>query len=172
MRIRFLLVACMLLSASLVARADSYTTFDLNSSYPFLFGGAGTIDGTLTLDTTTDLFSSADLTVSGFPFYQDGTLSNIGLQGELFTEYGVNIFSTGTPFGDLNLFLPITSLVGYDGSSIAFPTNVTFATIPNLYFAGSGTLEPASVTPEPASLLLLATGLLGFAVLWRRRFAV
>ncbi len=33
MRIRSLLIAGVLVSASLVARADSFTTFDLNSSY-------------------------------------------------------------------------------------------------------------------------------------------
>jgi hypothetical protein len=168
MRIRHLLVTGALLSASLIARADSYTTFDLNSSY--IFGG--TIDGTLTLDTTTDLFTSADLTVAGFVGYQDGTLANVGLQGEGIGEYGVNVFSSGSPFADLNLFLPELTLAGYDGSPIVFPTNVSFLTFPNLYFAGTGTLEPAtSVTPEPGSLLLLATGLLGLAVLWRRQFA-
>jgi hypothetical protein len=167
MRIRHLLVAGALLSVSLIARADNYTTFDLNSSY--IFGG--TIDGTLTLDTTTDLFSSADLTVAGFVGYQDGTLTNVGLQGEGIGEYGVNIFSSGSPFADLNLFLPTFTLAGYDGSPVVFPTNVTFLTFPNLYLAGTGTLEPASVTPEPGGLLLLATGLLGLAGLMWRRFA-
>jgi hypothetical protein len=167
MRIRSLLIAGVLVSASLAARADSYSTFDLNSSY--IFGG--TIDGTLTLDTTTDLFTSADLTVAGFLPYQNGTLDQVGGQTPSFLGYYVNVFSNGSPYGDLNLFLQTGSLAGYNGSPISFPTNVTFLSFPNLYFAGSGTLEPAP-TPEPGSLLLLATGLLGLAGLaWRKAVA-
>ena len=81
MRIRSLLIAGVLVSASLAARADSFTTFELNSSYDF----GQTIDGTLTLDTTTDRFSSADLTFAGFPLppSQSATLTNIGSQGQL-----------------------------------------------------------------------------------------
>jgi hypothetical protein len=167
MRIRSLLIAGVLVSASLAARADSYSTFDLNSSY--ILGG--TIDGTLTLDTTTNMFTSADLTVAGFVPWQDGTLDQVGLQGPSFFGYGVNVYSNGWPLGDVNLFLGTGSLVGYDGSPIVFPTNVTFLTFPNLYFAGSGTLEPAP-TPEPGSLLLLATGLVGLAgFAWRKAVA-
>lgn len=168
MRIRSLLIAGVLVSASLAARADSYTTFDLNSSYFF----GGTIDGTLTLDTTTDLFSSADLTVSGFPSYQNGTLNQVGLQSPSFLGYDLNVYSNGSPYGDVDLFLQTITLAGYDGSSISFPTNVQFGSFPSLYFAGSGTLEPTSVTPEPGSLMLLGTGLLGFAEVVRRRLAV
>jgi hypothetical protein len=167
MRLRSLLIAGVLVSASLAARADNYSTFDLNSSY--IFGG--TIDGTLTLDTSTNLFTSADLTVAGFPPYQDGTLTEVGVQSPSFLGYYVDVFSNGSPFADLNLFLQTGTLVGYDGSPISFPTNVTFLSFPNLYFAGSGTLEPAP-TPEPGSLLLLATGLMGLAGLaWRKAVA-
>jgi PEP-CTERM motif len=168
MRLRSLLIAGVLVSASLAARADNYSTFDLNSSY--ILGG--TIDGTLTLDTTTNMFTGADLTVAGFLPYQDGTLDQVGLQSPTLFGYGVNVFSTGSPFADVNLFLATITLAGYDGSPVVFPTNVTFLSFPSLYFAGSGTLEPASVTPEPNSLLLLATGLLGFAGLaWRKAVA-
>lgn len=170
MRIRSLLIAGVLVSASLVARADSFTTFDLNSSYI----GGGTIDGTLTLDTTTDEFSSADLTVAGFPSYQDGTLSVVGAQGPGFLGYNVDVASVGSPHADASLYLQVDSLAGYEGGDLVFPTSVSFASFPDFYFEGSGTLEPVSgvsVTPEPASLILLSTGLLGFAGVLRRRFA-
>jgi PEP-CTERM motif len=177
MKIRSLLVAGVLVSASLAARADSFTTFDLNSSYAL----GETIDGTLTLDTTTDRFSAADLTFSGFPLPESVALTHIGPQGvQEGSEYGVSIFSSGSPFVDLNLFLPTQTLAGYDGSRVVFPTDVTFSEN-GFGITGSGTLEPAtgttgttgtSVTPEPGSLLLLATGLLGFAGLaWRRAVA-
>jgi hypothetical protein len=171
MRIRHLLIAGALLSASLIARADTFTTYTLNSSF---FGG-GTIDGTLTLDTTTDLFTGANLTAAGFvPSFNDGTLSSIGTQGSL-GLYNVNIFSFFDPSADLDLVLPVSSLVGFDGSPILDFSNVTFDFLGNTYFACSGSLEPSggntSVTPEPASLLLLATGLMGLAGLMWRRFA-
>jgi hypothetical protein len=173
MRIRHLLIAGALLSASLIARADTFTTFTLNSSF---FGG-GTIDGTLTLDTTTDLFTGADLTASGFfPGFNDGTLSNVGLQGSFGSIYNVSIFSFLDPSADLNLFLPVSTLAGFDGSPILDLSNVTFDFLGNTYFACSGNLEPGggnntSVTPEPGSLLLLATGLMGMAGLMWRKFA-
>lgn len=169
MRIRSLLIAGVLATASLAARADSFTTYNLNSSY--IFGG--TIDGTLTLDTTTNLFTSAYLTIAGFVGYQNGTISDVSSQGASLGKYDVTVISNGSPYADLNLFLPTSTLAGYSGSAVVFPTDVLFATFPNIYFSGSGTLEPASgtsVTPEPGSLMLLGTGLLGFAGVIRRKF--
>ncbi len=80
----------------------------------------------------------------------------------------------GYPYADLALYLGTSTLAGYDGSPVAIPTDVMFANYPNVYVEASGTLEPVagvSVTPEPASLLLLATGLLGCAAMWRKRLA-
>jgi PEP-CTERM motif len=170
MRLRSIFVTAALLSASLIARADSFTTFDLTSTYL----GGGTIDGTLTFDTTTDTFTQVDLTTSGFPSRDDGTLTNIDGQGD-YVSYAVVIEGVQ---GDIFLFLPTDTAAGYTGSSICTNSFVTgcgdptqFVTGTGTYEASSGSLTEVATTPEPASLLLLATGLFGFAWMGRRGFA-
>jgi hypothetical protein len=172
MRLRFLLTAAALLFTSPIARADNYTTFTLTSSY--LDGG--TIDGTIVLDTTTDAFSSVDLTAAGFSSSTpDGAITSIDSQGTADGEY--YLFASGPNV--LQLELPVTTLAGYGGSVIctlslppACPADPSFYSF--LDFATSGTLEPMAVTaatPEPSSIFLLGSGLLGIAGFVRRRVA-
>jgi hypothetical protein len=173
MRIRNLLAVGALLSVGLALPCaaqsgcdDCTITFALNS----VDSGSGTIDGTLTLDTATGLFSAADLTISDFPDpREDGALTVLGQQGVQDGEYFVNVLPAGSSFDELRLFLPTATLNGFDGSSVTDLSDVIVggtSVIPV-----SGTLE-TSVTPEPGSLLLLATGLMGLAGLMWRRFAV
>jgi hypothetical protein len=191
MRLRSLLAAAALLSTSLFARADSFTTFDLTSTFIGYNGqaGGGTISGTLTLDNTLGDFTGADLTASGFsnPIYNTA-LDNIDFGGgPYFGSVGLFPFSnTGIT---LNLYLMASTLTGYTGSGICSLTSspacgiyaLTSYTPPSSYVpppgtgqvllvASSGTLEPETPapTPEPSSVLLLATGLLGIAILSSR----
>jgi hypothetical protein len=176
MRLRSVLAVAALVSASLVARADTYTVFNLNSS--FNHSGSETVSGTLTLDDTTDLFSSADLVASGFGFPPD-TLSTITSQGP--TGHPpveeVTVYDGGLTA--LDLYLPVATLAGYDGGPICSfdtsgchfdDTDYQVFLFGNFALAGSLTPETnIAPAPEPSSLLLIGTGLLGMAGVMRRK---
>ena len=173
MRIRNLFAVGALLSVGLALPCaaqsgcdDCAATFALNAS----FVDGGTIDGTLTLDTVTDLFSGADLNASGFPHLSNFTITEIAQQGQSGGGEFVNIISADSLNAELQLALPATTLAGFDGS----PAVSSALFIESTAVHGSGSLEPmsgTSVTPEPGGLLLLATGLMGLAGLMWRRFA-
>jgi len=139
--------------------------------------GGGTIDGTLDLNPAVDLFTSADLTLSGFPSGDDGTLLSIAGQGAdghgLYELILDGVVGTGE-MATFDLYLPVGSLAGYGGSQVSLQSSVKFVDqqtgADSVYGLKSGTLDTTvSATPEPGSLLLLATGLLGLAGLsWRR----
>lgn len=181
MRLRSIFVAAALLSVGLVIPCaaqrgceDCTTTFTLNST----FSGGGTIDGTLTFDIATNTFTQGDLIASGFPPADDGVL----LDGPLTALDGQG--NSGSYQVDLEadegaflLFLPTGTVAGYTGSTICTNSTVTncgdptmFEADSGVYEATSGSLTEVAPTPEPASLLLLGTGLLGFAWMGRRRF--
>jgi hypothetical protein len=177
MRIQPFLAAA-ILATSLIAHADTLSTFDLNATTV----SGGSASGTIILDATTGLFTSADITVM--------------TQGSQFLFNGVPIpnqvssFATVTFVKDsLNnafyLSLPVSSLIGYTGgklcsallycgnSMVTFPSeffaNMTGPLSSDFVEAGALTLASSAPTPEPSSIALLATGLLGAAHLTRRR---
>lgn len=186
MRKTSLLVAAALLMATIAARAD-VMTYDFNATFgPTPTNGTGTV----TINTTTGSVTSIDATISpmagnSFSFDSSASLSQSVLtepNGDMY--YAVSI-SEGED--SLELLFPETSLVGFSGGVLCAASynncpNQADGSADSGYGTGSGfgvaltadlsTSAPVnpSVTPEPSSIALLGTGLLGVAGLMRKRF--
>lgn len=177
----FSVLSAALLSFSLAARADTFETLDLNATLT----NGGTVTGTVTLDLNADLSrmspalfeSSANLTYtfngassvfsgdnrvfSGTPNETGVTFFNAG-GDQLNLDWETSLFASFA--GSIGNFCTIASPCDGIASSLYLPSSRTEIEI------ASATVAPAA-TPEPSSLALLGTGVLGFAGVLRKRFA-
>lgn len=190
MRLRSSIGAACLLACSFVAKADTFLftatgtgltvtatltgTADPNVAGAFdLTGGSGTWNGiaiTLYLPSATSgTFQTANFTSPPFTYdtsYEyDDVVYTSGNGGLAFDGYGL-LFSAAddhfNPYaqGPDYVYSDDETLYGYDAPLYT-------VTLTDL---GPST-PPSSVTPEPSSIALLGTGLLGMAGVMKRRFA-
>ncbi len=168
MRVSLLLVACTLLLGP-SAHADTIQSFNFNSD----MNGGYTAQGTISVDENAGQIVDSDFTLS-----QNGAVLATFMQPDYSQPFDGSYnaeFLDSTSSYTYELFLPNASLVGYQGGSICttnalcegYPTEV-FLPDDGLVEASDGTLAQ---TPEPGSLLLLGTGLLGGILVVRRQAA-
>lgn len=190
MRCAYLIVIAMLGFGAALARADVYTTFDVSAGFESYDSVSphvdGSLSGTVVIDETLGTFVAADLMVVT-PVGID-TLSQLGGGEEIgdVLNGAYNEFVEGSLGSDLELTLSTPTLVGYaggaicgtslencpftDGSGGILVAGLVFSDV-GVYSANAytGELTPIMATPEPGSVALLGTGVLGFVQLVRRR---
>ena len=142
----------------------------------------GSFGGTVSFNPTTGVFTGADFdAVEGSTAYSFEASPTIQYSPEQGVYLGKFLDGVGDIF---YLGLPGTNLIGYAGGLVCSQLNVCHGTQET--FAGEFAIDSTSyaiqsglamltleVTPEPRSLLLMATGLLCVtAGVWRRRMAV
>jgi hypothetical protein len=179
MRLRSLLTTLAFLAAStLYAKAD--TVFDVTGYMPTY----GTVSGTVTINTVTGAVDDADIFLGVIEFNQNLYNYSYFNEGFWFTQITVDQNTPSPVPPEFDTELPIESLIGFTGGQLCStdypgpggPSSDCGSIVIEkgglvVGVLEYGALEPAtpSSVPEPSTLALFATGLLGLAGASRRK---
>jgi len=159
-----LVLAAVLVGPGLIA-ASADTIFNFNGT----FQDGSALGGTMTVNTATGAIDGINLTVGSntFTFIQAPTPELIG--GSLFIQLTA---TSAFNFPILDIFIPVTSLVGYNGGQLCISPTAGDCSNPTQWGANGTasylTQGSSSAVPEPSSLILLTGGLIGLGLLGRK----
>lgn len=158
-----------LLCSTLFARGDTIQVFNFQSD---LTGGY-TAQGLVNVDTTDGQIVSSDFTLSQGGVL-DATFTTPDQTYQASDAYLAE-FQDSTDGYTYELLLPNSTLISYTGGNVCTVTNTCEGYPSGVFLPGGsyaeavdGTVNP---TPEPASVIMLATGLAAGYVVSRRRWA-